>query len=45
MQIRYELSNVWQKDMSVVDYTSRIKEIYDSLASIKGEHGNRQWSH
>ena len=34
MQIRYELSNVWQKDMSVVDYTSRIKEIYDSLASI-----------
>ena len=29
-----DLSNVRQKDMSVADYTTRIKEIYESLASI-----------
>ena len=34
LQLRHELSHVLQKDMSVVDYTARIKEICDSLASI-----------
>ena len=28
------MSNVRQRDMSVVDYTSKIKEIYDSLGSM-----------
>ena len=34
LQLRQELSNVRQRDMSVADYTSRIKDICDSLASI-----------
>ena len=34
LQLRQELSNVRQRDMSVADYTSKIKDIYDSLASI-----------
>ena len=34
LQLRQELSNVRQKDMSVAGYTTRIKEICDSLASI-----------
>ena len=32
--LRQELSNVQQKDLSVVDYTTRIKVICDSLASF-----------
>ena len=34
LQLQQELNNVRQKDLSVGDYTTRIKEIYDSLASI-----------
>ena len=34
LQLRQELSNVWQSDMAVADYTSRIKGICDSLASV-----------
>ena len=32
---RQELSNLRQRDLSVVDYTSNIKDICDSLASIE----------
>ena len=34
LQLRQELSNVRQRDMSVADYTSKIKEICDLLGSI-----------
>ena len=34
LQLKQELSNVRQRDMSVADYTSKIKEICNSLASI-----------
>ena len=34
LQLRLELSNVRQRDMTVADYTSKIKDICDSLASI-----------
>ena len=34
LQLRQELSNVRQRDMTVVDYTSKIKDICDSVASI-----------
>ena len=34
LQLRQELSNLRQRDLSVVDYTSKIKDICDSLASI-----------
>ena len=34
MQLKQELSNIQQKDMSVADYMAYIKEICDSLASI-----------
>ena len=34
LQLRQELSNVRQRDLSVADYTSKIKDICDSLASI-----------
>ena len=34
LQLIQELSNVRLRDMSVADYTSRIKDICDSLASI-----------
>ena len=34
LELRQELSNVRQKDMSDADYTTRIKEMCDSLASI-----------
>ena len=34
LQLRRELTNVQQRDILVVDYTSRIKDICDSLASI-----------
>ena len=34
LQLRQEFSNVRQRDMSVANYTSKIKNIYDSLASI-----------
>ena len=35
LQLRQELSNLRQRDLSVADYTSKIKYIYDSLASIE----------
>ena len=35
LQLRQELSNLRQRDLSVADYTSRIKDICDSLASIE----------
>ena len=34
LQLRQELSNLRQHDLSVADYTSKIKDIYYSLASI-----------
>ena len=34
LQLRQELNNIQQKDMSVSDYTSKIKSICDSLGSI-----------
>ena len=34
LQHRHELSNVWQKDMSMAAYIADIKEICDSLAAI-----------
>ena len=34
LQLRQELSIVRQRDMSVANYTSKIKEICDSLNSI-----------
>ena len=34
LQLRQELSNLRQCDLSVADYTSKIKDICDSLASI-----------
>ena len=34
LQLRQELNNIPQKDMSVTDYTTKIKEIYDALGSI-----------
>ena len=34
LQLRQELSNVRQCDMLVADYTSNIKDICDSLASV-----------
>ena len=34
LQLQQELSNLRQRDLSVVDYTSKIKDIRDSLASI-----------
>ena len=35
LQLRQELSNLQQRDLSVADYTSKIKDICDSLASIE----------
>ena len=35
LRLRQELSNLRQRDLSVADYTSRIKDISDSLASIE----------
>jgi hypothetical protein len=34
LQLQQELSNLRQRDLSVADYTLKINEIYDSLASI-----------
>ena len=34
LQLRQEFNNIQQKDMSVSDYTSKIKRICDSLGSI-----------
>ena len=34
LQLQQELSNLRQRDLSMADYTSRIKDICDSLASI-----------
>ena len=34
LKLRQELSNLRQRDLSVADYTSKIKDICDSLASI-----------
>ena len=34
LSLRQELNNIWQKEMSVTDYTSKIKEICDALGSI-----------
>ena len=34
LQLQQELSNLRQRDLSVNDYTSKIKDIRDSLASI-----------
>ena len=35
LQLQQELSNLRQRDLSVADYTSKIKDISDSLASIE----------
>ena len=35
LQLRQELSNLRQRNLSVADYTSKIKDICDSLASIE----------
>ena len=35
LQLRQKLSNLRQRDLSVADYTSKIKDICDSLASIE----------
>ena len=35
LQLRQELSNLRQRDLLVADYTSMIKDICDSLASIE----------
>ena len=35
LQFEQELSNLRQRDLSVADYTSKIKDISDSLASIE----------
>ena len=34
LQLREEFNNLRQRDLSVADYTSKIKDICDSLASI-----------
>ena len=34
LQLKIELSNVRQRDTSVVNYTTKIKEICDSIASV-----------
>ena len=34
VQLQQELNNIRQKDMSVSNYTSKIKNVYDSLSSI-----------
>jgi hypothetical protein len=34
LQLRQELSNLRQRDLSVADYTLKISEIYESLASV-----------
>ena len=34
LQLRQELNNIRQRDMSVTDYTTKIKEICDALGSI-----------
>jgi hypothetical protein len=34
LQLRQELNNIRQRDMSVADYTAKIKEICDALGSI-----------
>ena len=34
LQLRQELNNIQQKEMSVSDYTAKIKSICDSLGSI-----------
>ena len=34
LQLRQELNNICQKEMSVTDYTAKIKSICDSLGSI-----------
>ena len=43
LQLRQELSNVRQRDMSVSDYTSKIKDICDSLASIDVNAEEGEW--
>ena len=35
LQLQQEWSNLRQRDLSVADYTSKIKDICDSLASIE----------
>ena len=35
LQLQQELSNLRQRDLSVADYISKIKDICDSLASIE----------
>mgnify|MGYP002776862696 CR=1 FL=1 len=35
LQLRLELNNIRLEDMSVADYTSKRKEICDTLGSIK----------
>ena len=34
LQLRQELNNIRQEDMSMTDYTLRIKDLCDSLGSI-----------
>ena len=43
LQPRQDLSNVRQRDMSVSDYTSKIKDICDSLASIDVNAEEGEW--
>ena len=35
LQLRQELNNIRQRDMLVTEYTTKIKEIYDTLGSIE----------
>ena len=34
LKLQQELNNIRQKDMSVIDYTTKIKKIYDTMGSI-----------
>ena len=34
LQLRQELNNIRQRDMSITDYTTKVKEIFDTLGSI-----------
>ena len=34
LEICQQLNNIWQRDMTVSDYTTKIKEICDSLGFI-----------
>ena len=34
LQLKQELNSIWQRDMYVTDYTTKVKEICDALRSI-----------